>query len=78
MLDLGRVWKTLGRTEDADFILLAASRGGPPRVAEQARELLPDRYPYVYEFEKALELDPEQFRAAPRIRLSAARHGQEG
>ena len=58
MLDLGRVWKLLGRTEDANFILLAASRGGQPRVAERARELLPDRYPYVYEFEKALALDP--------------------
>ena len=58
MLDLGRVWKMLGRAEEADFILLAASRGGQPRVAERARELLPDRYPYVYEFEKALEMDP--------------------
>ena len=29
-----------------------------PRIAEQARELLPSRYPYVYEFEKALALDP--------------------
>ena len=32
-----------------------------PRVAEQARALLPDRYPYVYEFEKALQLDPGNF-----------------
>jgi Tfp pilus assembly protein PilF len=61
MLDLGRVWRLLGRNEDADFLLLAASRGRPPRVAEQARELLPDRYPYVYEFEKALQLDPGNF-----------------
>jgi Flp pilus assembly protein TadD len=61
MLDLGRVWKMLGRTEEADFILLAASRGIQPRVAERARELLPDRYPYVYEFQKALELDPNNF-----------------
>jgi tetratricopeptide (TPR) repeat protein len=37
--------------------LLAASRGGEPRAAELARELLPERYPYVYEFRKALELD---------------------
>jgi Tfp pilus assembly protein PilF len=58
MLDLGRVWKMLGRTEEANYILLAASRGGQPRVAERARELLPDRYPYVYEFEKALQIDP--------------------
>ena len=61
MLDLGRVWKLLGRDEDAFVLLLAASRGRPPRVAEQARELLPDRYPYVYEFEKALQLDPGNF-----------------
>jgi len=61
MLDLGRVWKTLGRNEEAGFVLLAASRGGQPRVAEKARELLPARYPYVYEFEKALALDPKNF-----------------
>ncbi len=61
MLDLGRVWKELGRTEDANYVLLAASRGAQPRVAEKARELLPARYPYVYEFEKALELDPKNF-----------------
>jgi Tfp pilus assembly protein PilF len=61
MLDLGRVWKTLGRTEEAMFILLAASRGGQPRVAEKARELLPARYPYVYEFENALAIDLKNF-----------------
>ena len=61
MLDLGRVWQRLGRNEEAGFMLLAASRGGQPRVAEKARELLPARYPYVYEFEKALELDPKNF-----------------
>jgi tetratricopeptide (TPR) repeat protein len=55
---LGRVWKEQNRPEDAQAALLAASRGAEPRVAEQARELLPSRYPYVYEFEKALELDP--------------------
>ena len=58
LLDLGRVWKQLDRTEEASAALLAASRGAEPRVAEQARELLPLRYPYVYEFEKALALDP--------------------
>ena len=61
MLDLGRVWSLLGRAEDATILLLAASRGGQPRVAEKARELLPTRYPYVYEFEKALKLDPKNF-----------------
>ncbi len=61
MLDLGRVWKALGRVEQANSMLLAASRGGQPRVAEQARELLPTRYPYVYEFEQALAVDPKNF-----------------
>jgi Tfp pilus assembly protein PilF len=63
LVDLGRVWMEQGRTtsskiEDAHAALLAASRGAEPRVAEQARELLPSRYPYVYEFENALALDP--------------------
>ena len=58
LLDLGRVWQGLGHTEEAAAALLAASRGAEPRVAEQARELLPTRYPYVYEFERALALDP--------------------
>ncbi len=57
LLDLGRVWKTLGRREDAMSALLAASRGAQPRVAERARELLPARYPYVYEFQSAIQLD---------------------
>ena len=61
LLDLGRVWKIEGRAEEATYVLLAASRGEPARVAEKARELLPERYPYVYEFEKALELDPNNF-----------------
>ena len=44
--------------EEANAALLAASRGGEPRAAEMARELLPARYPYVPEFRQALELDP--------------------
>jgi tetratricopeptide (TPR) repeat protein len=58
LLDLGRVWKALGRSEDAMSALLAASRSAQPRVAERARELLPSRYPYVYEFQNAITLDP--------------------
>jgi len=61
LLDLGRAWKLEGRLEDANSVLIAASRGEPARVAEKARELLPSRYPYVYEFQKALELDPNNF-----------------
>lgn len=58
LLDLGRVLLHLNRTEEGDAALLAASRGGEPRAAELARALLPERYPYVYEFRRALELDP--------------------
>ncbi len=58
LVDLGRMWQQQGRAEDAHAALLAASRGAEPRVAEQARELLPSRYPYVYEFENALVIDP--------------------
>jgi Tfp pilus assembly protein PilF len=58
LLDLARVWRQQGRTEDAAAALLAASRSTEPRLAEQARELLPARYPYVSEFEAALALDP--------------------
>lgn len=59
LLDLGRVWKLAGRTAEANAALLAASRGAEPRTAEAARELLPSRYPYVYEFEEALRIDPD-------------------
>ena len=58
LLDLGRVLKSLNRLDEANAALLAASRGGEPRAAETARELLPARYPYVYEFRKAIDLDP--------------------
>ncbi len=58
LLDLGRTWKALGRLQDANAALLAASRGAEPRTGERAREISPSRYPYVYEFRKALELDP--------------------
>jgi Tfp pilus assembly protein PilF len=58
LLDLGRVFTQMNRPEEANAALLAASRGAEPRVAEEARELLPKRYPYVYEFQRALALDP--------------------
>ncbi len=57
-IDLGRVLKAVGRPQGANAAWLAASRGSRPRVAEEARELLPRRTPYVNEFRKALELDP--------------------
>src|SRR5580698_2229161 len=58
LLDLGRVFTQMSRIDEANAALLAASRGAEPRVAEEARELLPKRYPYVYEFQRALALDP--------------------
>jgi len=58
LLDLGRVFTQMARVDEANAALLAASRGTEPRVAEEARELLPKRYPYVYEFQRALALDP--------------------
>ena len=57
LVDLGRMWKALNRIEQANAALLAASRGGEPRAAEAARELLPARYPFVYEFRHAMEFD---------------------
>jgi Tfp pilus assembly protein PilF len=68
LVDLGRVWQALGRTDDANAALLAASRGGEPHAAERARELLPDRYPFVPEFRRALTLDP----ANPELRRELA------
>ncbi len=58
LVDLGRAYLALGQTEQAMAALLAASRGGEPRAAEAAKALLPARYPYVYEFRQAIELDP--------------------
>ncbi len=59
LVDLGRVLQALNKIDEANAALLAASRGGEPRAAEAARELLPARYPYVSEFQRALQLDPK-------------------
>jgi tetratricopeptide (TPR) repeat protein len=58
LVDMGRVAKAQGKAELTMSTLLAASRGAEPRTAEQARALMPARYPYVYEFRAALDLDP--------------------
>lgn len=55
LLDMARVRKLRG--EPWLEWALAASRSAEPRVAERARELLPERYPYAAEFENALALD---------------------
>jgi tetratricopeptide (TPR) repeat protein len=63
LLELGRAWAAMDqtnmdRTGDATAAWIAAWRGGTPRVSEQALALLPERYPYLAEFERALALDP--------------------
>jgi len=59
LLELARVEQSRDNAEGAMAAWLAASRGGEPRAAELARERMHGRYPYVYEFRKALELDPK-------------------
>ncbi len=58
LLELARAERARNHTEGAIAALIAASRGSEPRSAELAREQLPERYPYVYEFRQAIELDP--------------------
>jgi len=58
LLDIARVEHNALRPDYASAALIAASRGTPVMVAEEARELLMPRYPYVYEFEMAVEMDP--------------------
>lgn len=58
LLDLARVESARGNGDAMMAALIAAWRGGEPRAAEMAREQLPNRYPYVYEFRNALSLDP--------------------
>jgi Flp pilus assembly protein TadD len=54
MLDIARV-----AAPDLAFAYrLALSRATEPRLAETARALLPDRYPFPYEFQRAIDLDP--------------------
>ena len=58
LVDFARASKAAGKDAEALSALIAASCGAEPRSAEQARELLPSRYPFVYEFREALSLDP--------------------
>jgi tetratricopeptide (TPR) repeat protein len=77
LVDLGRVWLAMGRTVDATSALLAASRGGEPRAAELARELLPARYPFVSEFRQALSLDPANHDLRRELGYLLLRMGRE-
>ncbi len=58
LLDLARVWQQLNRVDEAHAALLAASRSTESRTAELGLERLGSRYPYPYEFVKAIQLDP--------------------
>ena len=61
LLILARVWRQTNREEEARAALIAASRSSESRTAEQALELLGKRYPYPYEFQAALRIDPHNF-----------------
>jgi tetratricopeptide (TPR) repeat protein len=78
LLDLARVEKARGERDAAMAALLAASRGGEPRAAEMAREQLPARYPYVYEFRNALELDPSNDALRRELAYLLLRMSQDG
>ena len=77
LVDLGRVLQSLHRTEKANAVLLAASRGGETRAAEAARELLPHRYPYVPEFRRALEFDPGNIELRRELGFLLLRMGRQ-
>lgn len=58
LLDIARVERDALRLDYAHAALLGASRGAQPYVAQMAREGMTTRYPYVYEFEYAIQMDP--------------------
>jgi Tfp pilus assembly protein PilF len=58
LLDIARVEREALRIDYEMAALLAASRGPQAWVAEQAKEQMTTRYPYVYEFEYAIQMDP--------------------
>ncbi|MDZ7639020.1 MAG: tetratricopeptide repeat protein [Bryobacterales bacterium] len=60
LLDLGSALRKAGDVEKANAVMLTASRVTAAFVAEQAKALLPKRYPYLSEFEKALQFDARQ------------------
>lgn len=60
LLDLVAVLRKAGDANRAQAVALAASHSRSAFVAEQARALLPKRYPYLAEFEEALRFEPKQ------------------
>ena len=77
LVDLGRTWTALNRAGQAHAALLAASRGGEPRAAELARELLPERYPYVPEFRAAIAFDPANIELRRELAYLLLRMGRQ-
>ena len=61
-LDLARVWQQVNRVEEARSALIAAMWSTDSRTIERAHEAFGNRYPYVYEFQKALALDAQNTR----------------
>ncbi len=78
LIDLARVETGRGNSDAMTAALIAASRGGEPRAAEMAREQLPARYPYVYEFRNALELDPSNEALRRELAYLLLRMSQDG
>lgn len=60
LLELGRARFSAGDEEGAHGAWLLASRSAETRIAETARDLLPERFPYANEFRAALALDPDK------------------
>jgi Flp pilus assembly protein TadD len=58
LLELALSLRAAGQEREALACLWAISRAPEPRLAERARQLLPARYPYVYEFDDAIAIDP--------------------
>ena len=58
LLALARARRAAGQEVAANGALLLASRSDEVRIAETARDRLPDRHPYVSEFKAALALAP--------------------
>lgn len=60
LLELASVLHKAGDDSRSNAAILTASRSDSAFVAEQAKALLPSRYPYLSEFQAALEFQPDQ------------------
>lgn len=62
LLSLARARHSSGDEEGARGAWLLASRSADVRIAETAKDHLPERFPYAAEFRRALDLDPSDNR----------------